>query len=118
MKRLLAPLLLAPLLLANLAQAQPAPQPAPPRLTGIVVTPERRVAMFQDASGAIESAEEGTLAFGYLVQSIRADRAVLERDGRATMLVPTPLGGTSRLPPDTGGATFGLVVNPQLPAPD
>jgi len=101
---------------AGAAQAEPA---GPPRLTGIVVTPERRIAIFGDAGGAIEWAEEGTLAFGYLVRSIRRDQTVLERDGRAIMLVPTPLGApTGRLAPDTGGVTFGLVINPRRLAED
>ena len=104
------------MMLAGHAAAQTA---GPPRLTGVVLTPERRVAMFEDASGATEAAEEGALVFGYLVRSIRRDQTILERDGRALMLVPTPAGTTAaRLPADTGGVTFGLIVNPQRPAED
>ena len=84
-----------------------------PRLTGIVVAPGRRVALFEGAA-----VQEGERIAAYTVRTISADGVWLEGEGRSFALLPTPLGADARAPADTGGGTFGLVVNPPAPAPD
>jgi len=84
-----------------------------PRLTGIVVVPGRRVALFEGSA-----VQEGERIAAYTVRTSSADGVWLEGEGRSFALLPTPLGADARAPADTGGGTFGLVVNPPAPAPD
>ena len=94
------------------AAAQGAPSGLP-RLTGIMVAPGRRVALFEGAA-----VQEGEQVAAYTVRTISADGVWLEGEGRSFALLPTPLGADARAPADTGGGTFGLVVNPPAPTPD
>jgi hypothetical protein len=108
--------LAAALLLALGQMSGAAAQGAPaglPRLTGIVVMPGRRIALFEGAA-----VQEGEQVAAYTVRTISADGVWLEGEGRSFALLPTPLGADARAPADTGGGTFGLVVNPPAPTPD
>lgn len=98
------------------AQAQSGP---PPRLTGIVISPYQRAAIFESEPGVPKLVKEGEDIAAYTVRSIQPDGVQVERGGQAFTLQPTALGVTAQaMPVDTGGATFGLVVNPRRPAED
>lgn len=108
MKRLAAVLAL----LASAARAQDLP-----RLSGVIVSPGARVALFEDAPGRLTPVGEGEEVAGYAVRAIARGRVELERDGHRFTL---ELSGAAAQPAlvDTGGVTFGLRVNPKEPAPD
>ena len=100
------------------AWAQDAPAGLP-RLSGVIIGPAHRTAIFEQPAGGPSAVEEGEQVAGYLVRMIRPDGVLVESEGRSYTIAPSPLGAGARLAPaDTGGATFGLVVNPQTPAPD
>ncbi len=97
-----------------------APKPSAqdlPRLTGIVVSDERSAAIFEDGSGAITILGEGETLQSMTVQSIGPQGVRLVGPSRTLMLRPTA-SGTPAGPVDTGGVTFGLVVNEQGPPDD
>ena len=95
------------------AHAQGVPQGLP-RLTGTVVGPARRTAVFEGAA-----VDEGDDIAGYVVRLVRPNSVQLEGKGQSWNLAPTPLGMAARpAPVDIGGVTFGLVVNRQAPTPD
>ena len=75
--------------------------------------------MFATPSGNHETIAEGE-AFGpYVVRSVRPDGVRIERGGIGTELQTRQPGVTDAgRTPDTGGVTFGLLVNPPAPAPD
>ncbi len=110
------------LLLSGPACAEPLADS--PRLTGIVVTPERRLALFEHAGETIY-AEEGNAIGQYRVRTISRGQAALERDGQIVVFTPATAGtappqagiGTD-IGTGTGGVTFGLIVNPPHPAED
>ena len=116
MRPLLAAVLAA--LVPALAAAQDIP-PGLPRLTGIVIGPAQRTAIFEAAAGQPSSVEEGGSIASYVVRLIRPNTVQVEAGGRSYTIAPAPLGSAARaMPADTGGGTFGLVVNPPAPAPD
>jgi hypothetical protein len=105
-------------LLAAAPGGAPAP-PAPelPRLTGIVIAGQHRVAIFESSPGVATAVEEGESIATYVVRVVGLDGVQVERDGRRFALALT--GSTQApTPVDTGGVTFGLVVNPQGPPDD
>lgn len=105
----------APLLLL-LAAAAPAPD-APPRLAGVVVTPDYRAALFERQGGGLETVQEGEAITGFAVRTIGRDGVVLERAGRTLTLQPgAPATGSP--PADPGGVTFGVQIRPQGPPDD
>ena len=91
-------------------------QAPPPRLTAVIVTPRERVAVFEDA-GLSVVAEENEVVSGYTVRSISRGRVEVEQGGRLQVL---ELAGTAQAPAavDPMGVTYGVVLNPDLPAPD
>ena len=100
--------LLAALLLAGAARAEEVP-----RLAGLFVQGEHRAAIFESPPGQMLTVREGEGVGSYRVRAIGQRGVELEQRGR-TMLV-TPIGSdAARAPVDTGGATFGLVVNRQI----
>ena len=106
------------MLVASPALAQGVqPGDAAPRLTGVVLAAGHRTAIFQDKDGATVAVGEGDTLDGLLIQRIEAAGVQASARGR---LVFIGLAGASAatLPADTGGVTFGLVVNPPAPAPD
>lgn len=100
------------------AWAQGAP-PGLPRLTGIVTAPSGRAAIFESAGGQQSAVQEGEQVGIWTVRLIRPDAVQLDGDGRSLTVAPSPRGtAMQERPADTGGVTFGLVVNPPAPAPD
>ena len=106
---------LAALLLGAAAPKQAAPDL--PRLTGIVVSDKRSTAIFEDGSGAITTLGEGETLQSMTVQSIGPQGVRLVGPSRTLMLRPTASGAPA-VTVDTGGVTFGLVVNAQGPPDD
>ena len=100
-----------------LAFATAAAQPAPdqPRLSGIVITGQARVALFDTGGGTVQ-AEVGDRVGPYVVRAIEPEAVQAERDGEAVVLGLA--GGGAPVFTDHGGVTFGLVVNRQGPPPD
>ena len=95
-----------------------AQQPDLPRLTGIVVAPDYRAAIFEGTAGLPSNVREAERIGPYVVRTIRPDAVWVERDGTAVELLLRSSGPARSVPADTGGVTFGLVVNRQEPAPD
>ncbi len=108
--------------LAILAPALAAAQDTPPdlpRLTGIVVGPAHRTAIFEAPAGQPSALQEGDSIASYVVRLIRPNTVQVEAGGRSYTIAPAPLGGAARpAPADTGSGTFGLAMNPRAPAPD
>lgn len=98
------------------AGAQAPLAPGLPRLTGIVIAGQHRVAIFEDPSGLTTAFEEGETVAAYTVRSIGTDGVQVEREGRSFALTLTQ-SAQSVAPVDTG-AVFGRVVNPQRPPDD
>lgn len=88
-----------------------------PRLTGIIVSSDRSAAIFEDARGIITTLSEGETMEGLTVQSIGPQGVRLVGPNRTVMIRPTPSGIVAD-PVDTGGVTFGLIVNPPGPPDD
>jgi len=89
----------------------------PPRLTGIVIAGQHRVAIFDNPPGQSTAVEEGEVIAAYTVRLIRPAGVQVERDGRKVVLSLTQ-SAQPVTPVDTGGVTFGLVVNPRRPPDD
>ena len=89
----------------------------PPRLRGIVTGGGDRVAVLGFTAGGTVPLREGEQAEGFTVRRILPDRVILDGEGQVLEL---RFEATQGAPPvaDTGGVTFGLVVNPPAPAPD
>ena len=101
-----------------LADGQEVP-PGLPRLTGVVIGPAHRAAIFDAAAGQPSALQEGEHIASYVVRLIRPNAVQVESGGRSYTIVPSPLGGATRAAPaDTGGGTFGLAVNPPAPPPN
>lgn len=107
--------LFAVLCLTGSALAQ---QPDLPRLTGIVIAPNYRAAIFEGTAGLPSNVQEAERIGPYVIRTIRSDAVWVERDGNAVELALRSSGPARSVPADTGGVTFGLVVNRQEPAPD
>lgn len=97
------------------AQAQPSPDL--PRLTGIVIAGPQRVAIFDGPPGLTTAVEEGETIAAYTVRFIGPAGVQLEREGRRVALTLSQ-SEQAAVPVDTGGVTFGKVVNPQGPPDD
>ena len=94
------------------ARAQAPPSPEPPRLTGIIIAGPRRVAIFDSPPGQPTSVQEGETIAAYTVRRIGPGGVQVEREGRRIALALTQ-SAQPATPVDTGGVTFGLVVNPR-----
>lgn len=70
----------------------PGPADTPlPRLTAVITTPDRRLAIFQPAEGQSVSVSEGGSLGGYAVQSISTRQVILEGPkGQAIIGFPPP----------------------------
>lgn len=88
-----------------------------PRLTGIVIAGPHRVAIFDSPPGQSISAEEGETVAAYTVRRIGPAGVQVEREGRKIVLALTQ-SAQPATPVDTGGVTFGRVVNPRRPPDD
>ncbi len=97
--------------------AQAPPSPAPPRLTGIIIAGPRRVAIFDSPPGQPTSVQEGETVAAYTVRLIGPGGVQVEREGRRIALALTQ-SAQPAVPVDTGGVTFGQVVNPRRPPDD
>ena len=88
-----------------------------PRLCGIVVSSRDRMAIFETAPGVTIAAAEGEQVGPYLIRGIAGHEVRVDQGERGLTLT---IVGSGRLPEavDTGGATFGLMVNPQGPPDD
>jgi len=98
------------LILAALAAPARAagPPPALPRLTGIVVGPDARTAIFADDTGGWTVLREGQAIGAWRIATIAPGRVtVVDHDGGALALTPTPRG-------QPVGATP-VVAHPALP---
>jgi len=97
------------ILAALVAPARAAgPPPALPRLTGIVVGPDARTAIFADDTGGWTVLREGQAIGAWRIATIAPGRVtVVDRDGDALALTPTPRG-------QPVGATQ-VVARPALP---
>ncbi len=91
--------------------------PDPPRLTGIIIAGPRRVAIFDSPPGQPTSVQEGETVAAYTVRLIGPAGVQVEREGRRISLALTQ-SAQPAAPVDTGGVTFGLVVNPRRPPDD
>ena len=99
------------------AHAQAPSAPELPRLTGIVIAGQQRVAIFESVPGLAASVEEGETIAAYTVRVIGLGRVQIEREGRSFELALTRSTQIA-MPVDNGGVTFGLVVNPRGPPDD
>ena len=98
------------------AHAQ-APAPELPRLTGIVIAGQQRVAIFESPPGVATSVQEGETIAAYKVRAIGLGGVQVEREGRSFALALSR--STQAVAPvDDGGVTFGRAVNPQPPPDD
>jgi len=98
------------------AGAQVSPAPGLPRLTGIVIAGQHRVAIFEEPPGLSTALQEGETVATYIVRSIRADGVQVERDGRSFALMLSQ--SAQPVAPVDNGPVFGRVVNPQRPPDD
>lgn len=105
-------LVLAVLLGAGVASAEELP-----RLTGTVVAPGHRAALFVAGSGVVTPVEEGESVGGYVVRAIGPGGVQLERDGKRVLLAPGRAEAVAA-PPTPSGVTFGLALRPQPPVDD
>jgi hypothetical protein len=60
-----------------------------PRLTGIVITPSRKVAVFQPAAEKAKALMEGDSIGGWTIQKIDHQQVVLQKSGGTMTIVPT-----------------------------
>jgi hypothetical protein len=103
--RTLLAILLVSITIPAMADSQKAPQVAPVasewpwRLTGTLISPDQRIALFANRDGRTQSVSEGQQIDGWTVVVIRPDSAILTADtGTRTILI----GGFP--PTDTGAA--------------
>ena len=101
----------------NAARAQASSAAEPPRLTGIVIAGPHRVAIFDSPPGQSTAVEEGETVAAYTVRRIGPAGVQVERDGRRVALSLSQ-SAQPATPVDTGGVTFGQVVNPRRPPDD
>ncbi len=103
----------AAILLILAALAAPAhaagPPPALPRLTGIVVGPDARTAIFADDTGGWTVLREGQAIGAWRIATIAPGRVtIVDRDGAALALTPTPRGQPAGATPVIARATPAL----------
>ena len=89
-----------------------------PRLSGIVIAPNYRAAIFETTGGLPSNVQEAERIGPYVIRTIQPAAVWVELDGTAVELVLRSSGPARSVPADTGGVTFGLAVNRQEPAPD
>jgi len=98
------------------AGAQTPSAPGLPRLTGIVVAGQHRVAIFEDPPGLTTAFEEGETVAAYTVRSIRPNGVQVEREGRSLLITLSQ--SIQPVVAVDAGPVFGRVVNPQRPPDD
>jgi hypothetical protein len=92
-KKILARPLFAPS--RRSAAAAPAVAAAPPRLTGVIIAPDARLALFASTEGKVTAVASGHSIAGYVVRSISLNKVVVsgptgERELRTSFVHVTP----------------------------
>lgn len=86
-----------------------------PRLTGTLVGPGERTALFAAEPGGTVPVGVGEQIDGYVVRQIEPGRVQLDKADRRIVVSIEPLAAAAPPLPDPGRVTFGLVLHPPGP---
>ncbi|MDP9097299.1 MAG: hypothetical protein M3N26_12230 [Pseudomonadota bacterium] len=81
-----------------------------PRLTGTLIGPGERTALFTAAPGGTVPVAVGEQIDGYVVSQIEPGRVQLDKADRRIVVSVEPVAASIRPVPDPGNVTFGLVL--------